>query len=321
MARKTVCAAFVAALGVATACPAVAQFGSIFGRDPAPRPPSEVPNRPSQHGIEGNQDTGLLPPGPPPSQRGGIRGQPLPPPPGGVQSDPEPLPPPQPQQGALLPSQSQPQLQPPGLPPAQQPGLPPGQRQPRGGAANTAPQPGDEVVTETPGQKITNPTAVFAGLDKVTGRIISFDVAIDETVQFGALQVTPRMCYSRPPTETQQTDVFVEVDEVTLQGEIKRIFTGWMFASSPGLHGVEHSIYDVWLTNCKGGATTVAATPPPAAPDAPAQRPARRQQTQQPQPRAQGQQPGQQQLPAQQSAPQPQFQTLQPIPAQPGGRR
>jgi hypothetical protein len=100
---------------------------------------------------------------------------------------------------------------------------------------------------------VANPVAEFAGLDKITGRIISFDVAIDETVQFGALQVTPKVCYSRPPTETPQTDTFVEVDEVTLQGEIKRIFTGWMFAASPGLHGVEHPIYDVWITDCKGG--------------------------------------------------------------------
>ena len=85
--------------------------------------------------------------------------------------------------------------------------------------------------------KIVNPTAVFSGLDKITGRIISFDVAINETVQFGALQVTPRVCYTRPPTETPNTDAFIEVDEVTLQGEVKRIFTGWMFAASPGLHG------------------------------------------------------------------------------------
>ena len=108
-------------------------------------------------------------------------------------------------------------------------------------------------MVEPPPQRIANPTAVFSGLDKITGRIISFDVAINETVQFGALQVTPRVCYSRPPTETPNTDAFVEVDEVTLQGEIKRIFTGWMFAASPGLHAVEHPIYDVWLTDCKGG--------------------------------------------------------------------
>src|SRR6476620_7314417 len=57
-------------------------------------------------------------------------------------------------------------------------------------------------------EKIANPVAVFAGLDKITGRIISFDVYIDETVQFGALQVTPRVCFTRPPTEPPQTDAF-----------------------------------------------------------------------------------------------------------------
>jgi hypothetical protein len=106
-------------------------------------------------------------------------------------------------------------------------------------------------VTPPPAQKIANDRAVFSGLDKITGRITSFDVAIGETVQYGALQVTPRVCYTRPPTETPNTDAFLEVDEVTLQKEIKRIFTGWMFAASPGLNAVEHPIYDVWLKECK----------------------------------------------------------------------
>lgn len=100
-------------------------------------------------------------------------------------------------------------------------------------------------------EKINNAVAVFAGLDKITGRIIAFDVYIDETVQFGALQVTPRACYSRPPTEPPLTDAFVEVDEITLDRTVKRIFTGWMFAASPGLHAVDHAVYDVWLTDCK----------------------------------------------------------------------
>lgn len=100
--------------------------------------------------------------------------------------------------------------------------------------------------------KIKHPTAVFAGLDKITGRIIAFDVAIDETVQFGSLQITPRVCYSRPATEAPQTDSFVEVDELLEDKKFKRIFSGWMFAASPGLHGVEHPVYDVWLTDCRG---------------------------------------------------------------------
>jgi hypothetical protein len=108
--------------------------------------------------------------------------------------------------------------------------------------------------------RVSNPIAEFAGLDKITGRIISFDVYIDETVQFGALQVTPRICYNRTATESPLTDAFIEVDEITLDRKVRRIFTGWMFAASPGLHAVDHAVYDVWLTDCK----TSSPVPPPA---------------------------------------------------------
>jgi hypothetical protein len=100
-------------------------------------------------------------------------------------------------------------------------------------------------------EPLNNPVAEFSGLDKITGRIIKFDVLVDETVQFGALQVTPRVCHTRPPTEPAQTTSFVEVDEITLANEIQRLFTGWMFATSPGLHAIEHPVYDVWLVDCK----------------------------------------------------------------------
>jgi hypothetical protein len=160
------------------------------------------------------------------------------------------------------------------------------------------------VVSAPPSQKIPNQTAVFSGLDKITGRIISFDVAVGETVQFGALQVVPRACYTRPPTEAAATDAFIEVSEVTLQGEMRRIFAGWMFAASPGLNAVEHPIYDVWLTDCKQplvkvaedpGSTPQAGTPQqgPAQPAAPRAPQAAQQQRQRPQA-----QPQQQQRPA-----------------------
>jgi hypothetical protein len=118
-------------------------------------------------------------------------------------------------------------------------------------------------------ERVANPVAEFTGVDKITGRIITFDVYIDETVQFGALQVTPRVCYSRPGAEEPKTDSFVEVDEITLDRKIRRIFTGWMFAQSPGLNAVEHPVYDVWLKDCKQKSDV----PPPESvksPDAPA---------------------------------------------------
>jgi hypothetical protein len=165
--------------------------------------------------------------------------------------------------------------------------VPPGQR-PQQKPQTATLQPGDEVVTEPPAQKIVNKKASFSGLDKITGRIINFDEDIGETVQFGALRVKTDACYTRPATEAANTDAFVEVDEITLQGEVKRIFSGWMFAASPGLHGVEHPIYDIWLTDCKAPDTTVVSvqtdTPRPAPAPAPKKPPAPRQAQQAPRP-------------------------------------
>jgi hypothetical protein len=260
--------------------PAAAQFG-IFGGDQPPRPPSAVPARPAAPAQSQIQPQPQAQPAAPPSQ-----GTLLPPgpPPGRIQS--EELPPPR---GATL---APPGPQPAALPRPAAPGQPPGPQ--RGSAQPGAPPaPPEDVVTQPPAQKIVNPTAVFSGLDKITGRITTFDAGIGETVQFGALQVTPRACYTRPPTETPLTDGFVEVDEVTLQGEVRRIFTGWMFAGSPGLHAVEHAIYDVWLTNCKGGAQAAAEAPPPPAPAAPAARPPAQPRAQSPAPQRQTQPPRQ----------------------------
>ncbi len=263
MGRRTAALALCTLMGAALVVPAAAQFGNIFG-EPPPRPPGSVPGGRQQPPQPPPQPPAAYPPqgpygnypppqdtyrNPPPGNYGGIQSRPLPPPPG-----------------------AEPAARAPAAEPAVS-AVSPAARPPRGGAqpADTSPQPGDEVAAEPPSQKIANTGALFSGLDKITGRIINFDVAIGETVQFGALQLTPRACYTRPATEASNTDAFVEVDEVTLQGEIKRIFTGWMFASSPGLHAVEHPIYDIWLTDCKGATVTaekpqVAEPPPPAQP-------------------------------------------------------
>jgi hypothetical protein len=246
------------ALSVFGTVPAAAQFfnpfEALFG--PPPRPPSSVPAA-RQQGYPAYPDQRYdqryeqpyqeqqpypgqanIPRRGPPAP--GVQTEPLPPPPGSTASVDPGAPPGQPQ----IPGQRPPRATP-------QPGDP-------------SPQPGDEVIAEPPAQKVENKGAVFSGLDKITGRIINFDAAIGETVQFGALQVTPRVCYTRPPTESPNTDAFIEVDEVTLQGEVKRIFSGWMFAASPGLHAVEHAIYDVWLTDCKNPAVAAAAPAEPA---------------------------------------------------------
>ena len=252
--------------------PAAAQFGSIFGDAPPPRPPADVPNGPFpqqpppvQYPGQPRAYPGQPAPGysPPPQAPSAIETQPLPSPPGGALA--APVPPPQGSaQRPPGPNGRAATAPPPASNAAGAPPLP--------APAAEAPPP-DDAVIEAPTPHIENGKAVFAGLDKISGRTISFDVAIGETVQFGALQVTPRACYTRPPTEATNTDAFVEVDEVTLQGEIKRIFTGWMFASSPGLHAVEHPIYDVWLTDCASPVNVKVAEPTVKPPPSPAPAP------------------------------------------------
>ena len=137
-------------------------------------------------------------------------------------------------------------------------------------------------------QRIENQIAVFAALDKVTAKISRLEVPLNQTATFGALKVTPRVCFSRAPTEPPKTTTFVEVEEVLLDGKEKRIFSGWMFADSPGLNAVEHPVFDVWLTDCSqprataqrppqagqtpGVAPGVTAEPQPDDPDRPRRR-------------------------------------------------
>jgi hypothetical protein len=106
-------------------------------------------------------------------------------------------------------------------------------------------------VPQARAERIENKVAVFSALDKVTATIKTLTVPLNETREFGALKVTPRVCYSRPPTEQPKTTSFVEVQEVQLDGQEKKVFSGWMFAESPGLNAVEHPVFDVWLTACE----------------------------------------------------------------------
>jgi hypothetical protein len=99
--------------------------------------------------------------------------------------------------------------------------------------------------------RITNPLALFNGLDKITGVTTSFEVPVNQEYKFGGLIVKPFVCYTRPVTEEPKTTSFVQVDELEASGQRKRVFSGWMFAESPGLNAVEHPTFDVWLIGCR----------------------------------------------------------------------
>jgi len=102
--------------------------------------------------------------------------------------------------------------------------------------------------------------AVLGGLDKVTARVSKIYAPIDVPVQFGSLQITVRKCNKRPPEETPEQTVFLEIDDNRPDHTSERVFTGWMFWSSPARNALEHPVYDVWLKDC---VTTDADQPAP----------------------------------------------------------
>ena len=102
------------------------------------------------------------------------------------------------------------------------------------------------------GETIPEQVALLQGLDKITARVSKFEAPVGTPVRFGTLSIRVRDCEKNPPEETPENAAFVEIDE-TRPGEDKtrRLFSGWMFASSPALSALEHPVYDVNLLECK----------------------------------------------------------------------
>ena len=92
---------------------------------------------------------------------------------------------------------------------------------------------------------------VLQGLDKITARISTFRVRVGETVRFGTLEITARACYETPPVEPPESAAFLQIDATDPGRPAERVFSGWMFASSPSISALEHPVYDVWVLDCE----------------------------------------------------------------------
>lgn len=92
---------------------------------------------------------------------------------------------------------------------------------------------------------------VLRGLDKVTGRLSTMTVNVGEKTTFGALDVYARVCYTHPPEETPENAAYLDIVENKQEGQLK-LFSGWMFSSSPALSAMDHAVYDVWVLRCQG---------------------------------------------------------------------
>lgn len=118
---------------------------------------------------------------------------------------------------------------------------------------------------------IPEPIAVLQGLDKISARVSRIEAPVGNSVKFGTLSILVRDCEGSPPEDTPENAAFIQIYETTPGEETKRLFSGWMFSSSPALSELEHPVYDVTLLGCKAASTSApgAPAPAPAAPPKP----------------------------------------------------
>jgi hypothetical protein len=105
-------------------------------------------------------------------------------------------------------------------------------------------------------------TLLLRGLDKITGRPTNIVAPVGGAVHFATLTITARYCYSTPASETPETAAFVQIQDHRPDQTERSVFSGWMYASSPGLNAMEHPLYDVWVISCSAAAP---GTAPPGA--------------------------------------------------------
>ncbi len=110
--------------------------------------------------------------------------------------------------------------------------------------------------------------ATLRALDKITGRSTDITVKVGEPVVFGSLKVDLQACFQTPPEEVPESAAFLKIASTqpvavdtmeaavaagtvsTVSDDNPVLFSGWMYASSPGLSALEHPVYDIWVIRC-----------------------------------------------------------------------
>lgn len=87
-------------------------------------------------------------------------------------------------------------------------------------------------------------------LDKITARISDLYVNTGQQIRFQAIVIDVNVCYDNPPEEKPESIAHIVIHEDTPNLTDIQIFQGWMYSSSPAINGMEHPVYDVWVSNC-----------------------------------------------------------------------
>ena len=90
----------------------------------------------------------------------------------------------------------------------------------------------------------------LGALDKVSGKVSKLIIENDGETFFGSLKIIAHICKKSAPEEPLENKAFLQIWDIKYDKEHKKIFSGWMFSSSPSISALEHAVYDVWIIDC-----------------------------------------------------------------------
>jgi len=105
-------------------------------------------------------------------------------------------------------------------------------------------QPDDE-------KQIESNVAILQGLNKVIGRVSTFEAPLGTLSNFENLEIIVRKCWKSSPDERPENAALLEIREIRSGEAPRQIFLGWMLSSSPGLSSLEHPVYDITVISCE----------------------------------------------------------------------
>lgn len=129
-----------------------------------------------------------------------------------------------------------------------------------------------EIIPAQPRSYQPFETVILRALDKITGRSTDFEMQVGVPKVYGSLRIDLQTCFQTPPEEPPESAAFLKITSATTrqvqtmaaprdlteeelaisEAEDANVrFSGWMFASSPGLNALEHPVYDIWVIACK----------------------------------------------------------------------
>ena len=115
----------------------------------------------------------------------------------------------------------------------------------------------DKVVA-TPSRRARFDVAVVEAIDKVTAESVRFEAPVGKPMRFKSLVFTVKACERSAPDEAIDDSIAyltIHSQPRPAPGKptppARQAFRGWMYASSPALHPLEHPVYDAWLITCR----------------------------------------------------------------------